>query len=74
MKKTVVTIILSCNLLVLQAQDATVKSPKEASGKEISKDPTDTVTKNWKKGGLFNFNMNQAALSNWAAGGDKSSL
>jgi len=28
----------------------------------------------WKTGGLFNLTFNQAALSNWAAGGDKSAI
>ena len=30
----------------------------------------DTSRWNWKKGGLYNFNLSQSSLSNWAAGGD----
>lgn len=56
------------------AQDATVKELKDAAGKEIKKDAADTIPKTWKTGGLVNINVNQGALSNWAAGGDKSSL
>ena len=59
---------------VIFAQDATVKSLKESASRQVAKDPKDTSTKQWKKGGLFNLNVNQGALSNWAAGGDKSSL
>ncbi|WP_018614145.1 DUF3078 domain-containing protein [Segetibacter koreensis] len=57
------------------AQDTTVQGLKnEASSKTIVKDVNDTVPKVWKTGGLYNLNFNQAALSNWAAGGDNSSL
>lgn len=40
----------------------------------ITKDPTDTAKQTWKTGGLYNLTFNQAALSNWSAGGDKSAL
>ncbi|MBS1750177.1 MAG: DUF3078 domain-containing protein [Bacteroidetes bacterium] len=56
------------------AQDQTVKELKEAGSKTIAKDPKDTTVKIWKTGGLLSVNVNQGALSNWAAGGDKSSL
>lgn len=58
----------------LVAQDQTVTELKAASRSKIQKDPNDTIQKIWKKGGLFSVNVNQGALSNWAAGGDKSSL
>ncbi len=59
----------------MKAQDKTVQGLKnEVTGKTINKDPKDTIPKLWKKGGLYNLNFNQAALSNWSAGGDKSSL
>src|SRR3954463_6175795 len=59
----------------LLAQDTTVTGlKKEAESKTIVKDKNDTIPKTWKKGGLFNLNFNQAALSNWSAGGDNSSL
>jgi len=59
---------------VLYAQDPTVSEMRDAAGRAITKDPNDTIPQVWKKGGLFSVNVNQGALSNWAAGGDKSSL
>lgn len=56
------------------SQDQTVKQLQGDASKSISKDANDTIPKTWKTGGLFNLNLNQGALSNWAAGGDKSSL
>lgn len=35
---------------------------------------SDTINKIWIKGGLFNLNVAQGSLSNWAAGGDDFSL
>lgn len=58
----------------LYAQDKTVSELRDAAGRTINKDPGDTIPQVWKKGGLFSINVNQGALSNWAAGGDKSSL
>lgn len=58
----------------LSAQDKTVGNLKSESSREIKKDPNDTIPKTWKAGGLYNLNFNQAALSNWSAGGDKSSV
>jgi hypothetical protein len=45
-----------------------------ANGVTITKDPKDTTKMTWKTGGLYNLTFNQAALSNWAAGGYKSAL
>src|ERR1700712_5000800 len=56
------------------AQDAGVQALKTQSQQAIVKDPTDTATKTWKKGGMFSLNMNQGSLSNWSAGGDKFSF
>jgi hypothetical protein len=67
------TTLLLCILLV-RAQDKTVEELKAEASKQIKKDPNDSIPKVWKKGGVFNINFNQAALSNWAAGGDNSSL
>ena len=60
--------------LAVFAQSKTEQDLKSATGMNIAKDPKDTVAKTWKIGALFNVNFNQAALSNWSAGGDKSSL
>ena len=56
------------------AQDKAVQALKNDASQTIKKDPNDTLPKTWKTGGLFNLNFNQSALSNWSAGGDKSSL
>jgi len=58
----------------LYAQDKDMKTLKSESGRTITRDPNDTTKRTWKTGGLYNLNFNQAALSNWSAGGDKSSL
>jgi len=49
-----------------------LKSATEAA--TITKDPNDTTKLTWKTGGLLSLTFNQAALSNWSAGGDKSAL
>lgn len=54
------------------AQDNTVQDLKNAAGKQITID--DTTHQIWRTGGIFSVNVSQAALSHWAAGGDKSSF
>ena len=58
----------------LHAQNAAQKLKDAAAGVTITKDPNDTIKMTWKTGGLYNLTFNQAALSNWSAGGDKSAL
>ena len=60
--------------LLASAQDETVKKLQSESGKEIKKDPADTASKTWRKGGIYSLNISQASLNNWAAGGDEFSL
>lgn len=67
-----VTAVITCQAVF--AQDQTVKQLQADANKSINKDPADTSSKTWKTGGLYNLNLNQGALKNWAAGGDKSSL
>jgi len=74
MKKICISACMLFSILMLKAQDKTVQDLKKGAEREFKKDPNDTIPKVWKKGGLFNFTLNQAALSNWSAGGDKSSL
>lgn len=74
MKKNLFVMLFSASIVLVQAQDATIKNLKSDAAKEIKKDAADTAAKTWKKGGLFNVNINQGALSNWAAGGDKSTF
>lgn len=57
------------------AQDQTVKGLQgESTSKTITKDPNDTTKKTWKTGAILSFNLSQASLSNWAAGGDNFAL
>jgi len=55
------------------AQDKTVTSLQSDASKTIKKEE-DTTGRRWRTGGIFNLNVTQGSLSNWAAGGDKFSL
>ena len=72
------SILLFCLSLLayttINAQDGTVKDLKKDSEKTIAKDDKDTTHRAWKTGGIFNLNINEGSLSNWAAGGDKFSF
>ena len=57
-----------------QAQNDVQGLRNAVNGATISKDPHDTTKMTWKTGGLLSLTFNQAALSNWSAGGDKSAL
>ncbi len=56
------------------AQDTTIKSLSRDATRTATKDPADTIPYKWKKGGVFNLNLSQGSLRNWAAGGDEFSL
>jgi Protein of unknown function (DUF3078) len=73
MKPFVLPLFLLLNFTTA-AQDQSVKALQSESNKSVKKDAADTSKKNWKKGGLYNLNISQASLSNWAAGGDDFSL
>jgi hypothetical protein len=78
-RKTVVKFLLPLlvaagSISLLQAQNKAQGLRDAASGVTVTKDPNDTTKRTWKTGGLYNITFNQAALSNWSAGGDKSSL
>ncbi|MBC7651923.1 MAG: DUF3078 domain-containing protein [Deinococcales bacterium] len=55
------------------AQDIVVNKLRSETSRTIKKE-ADTSTWIWKRGGLLSFNLSQASLSNWAAGGDNFSL
>ena len=74
MKQIGLSAIFFLIFISLKAQNKTVQDLKNDASKTITKDPNDTIPKTWKVGGLYNLNFNQAALSNWSAGGDKSSI
>ena len=57
-----------------QAQNKIQQLRDDANKVTVVKDPNDTTKQTWKTGGLYNLNFNQAALSNWSAGGDNSAL
>ncbi|CAN5882654.1 DUF3078 domain-containing protein [soil metagenome] len=74
MKRILCAAALIASVAIANAQDGTVKDLKKESEKTIAKDPKDTTQRTWKTGGIFNLNINQGSLSNWAAGGDKFSF
>jgi hypothetical protein len=74
MKRLILLVLFAVvSISFLQAQNQ-IRGLRDETNRTISKDPADTIPQTWKTGGLYNLNFNQAALSNWAAGGDKSSL
>ncbi len=64
--------LISC--FFARAQNPVNPLQSAVSGATITKDPKDTTKMTWKTGGLFNLTFNQAAQTNWSAGGDKSAL
>lgn len=74
MKLLFTFIFILFSFINADAQDPSVQDLKNEAAKSIKKDPTDTIQKKWKLGGLFNFNLNQGSQSNWSAGGDKFSF
>src|SRR5258706_7940346 len=73
MKKLLLLIPLIFSLVSF-SQDEKVKKLRSESERNISKDPSDTIPKAWKKGGLISVNLAQGSLSNWTAGGENFSL
>lgn len=72
MKKLFLLPVLCILFCAAHSQDETVKGLKDESAKTIKKDGPDTIT--WRRGGIYNLNLAQGSLSNWAAGGDDFSL
>ncbi len=73
--RKLLTLTLSLALtLGLHAQNGVQGLQSAVEGVKITKDPKDTTKMTWKTGGLASITFNQAALSNWSAGGDKSAL
>jgi hypothetical protein len=60
-------------LFCLQGQDLVVSKLRSETSRQIKKE-TDTTKWNWKSGGVYNMNVAQGSLSNWAAGGDNFSM
>jgi Protein of unknown function (DUF3078) len=74
MTKLCLFVFMTFLVLCSKAQDPTVTDLKKDASRSITKDPKDTIPKTWKMGGLFNLNINQGSLSNWAGGGEKFSF
>ena len=70
--KKIILLALCCFSIALFAQDTTVSRLKKEATKSIKKEGADTIS--WQRGGLYNLNLAQGSLSNWAAGGDDFSL
>ncbi len=65
-------IVVFCFLICAQwsmAQNIGVTKLRNETSRNINK-AIDTAYFNWKRGGMYNFNLAQSSLSNWAAGGD----
>ena len=67
-------LLLAAGSLRLAAQDKSVQALKNEAARNIVNNSSDTSKKRWKLGGSLALNVNQGALSNWAAGGDKFSF
>lgn len=63
-------IIFFSSITISQSQDAAVKDLQIASNKTVKSAEKD----GWTRSGIFSFNINQGALSNWAAGGEQNTL
>ena len=59
---------------IVVAQDSTIYILKTEAFRPIPITVPDTIKKNWIRGGIFNLNIAQGALKNWAAGGDDFSM
>jgi hypothetical protein len=59
---------------IARAQDSTIIILKKEASRTIPVIIADTVKKKWIKGGLFNLNVSQSSLKDWAAGGDAFSM
>jgi hypothetical protein len=69
MRKSLLFIFFLILVQAASAQNIAVTKLRSETSRTIKKD-SDTSYYNWKKGGMYNFNLSQSSLSNWAAGGD----
>ena len=73
MRKLFLYLLISFPIVAF-TQDETVKKLSADAARIVKKDAADTAQQEWKKGGLYNINLSQSSLSNWAAGGDEFAL
>jgi len=70
MRKLVLYLIITSLFIQVKAQDGAIKQIQAESNKAVK-----SIDSNgWKKSGTFILNLSQGALSNWAAGGENSTL
>jgi hypothetical protein len=69
-----ILLLAGTGISCLYAQNPVQGLKDAVNGVTVTKDPKDTIKMTWKTGGLYNLTFNQAALSNWAAGGDNSAI
>ena len=69
MLKGLTFLLLLCVVNWSWAQNIGVTKLRSETSRNIVK-AADTAYYNWKQGGMYNFNLSQSSLSNWAAGGD----
>jgi hypothetical protein len=69
-----VLLLTGAGISFLHAQSPVQGLKDAVNNTTVTKDPKDTTKMTWKTGGLFNLTFNQAALSNWSAGGDNSAI
>lgn len=69
MNKWLILVFICVSYHISFAQDVVVAKLRSETSRNINKE-SDTSYWNWKTGGLYNFNLTQSSLSNWAAGGD----
>lgn len=70
MTRYVLSILASAALLPLAAQNDVDTEDRDASAAAMQAAlPPDTIPNGWQRSGIFNINMTQVNLTNWAAGG-----
>lgn len=69
MRKSLLFVLILMGAQAASAQNIAVAKLRSETSRTIKKD-NDTSYYNWKQGGMYNFNLSQSSLSNWAAGGD----
>ena len=69
MRKSGLLFLLGILMQTSFAQNVAVAKLRSETSRNIKKE-NDTSYYNWKQGGMYNFNLSQSSLSNWAAGGD----
>jgi len=74
MKSYAMLVVLTVGCISFSQAQTKIQGLKDEANRTVAKDPNDTIPQTWKTGGMYNLNFTQAALSNWAAGGDKSAL